>query len=87
MGGMHEFERKLIRARCDEGIKRALARGTVFGRKSVLDAGERRRFAERYAAGETMAVGARVQSRRGHGLEGFAGGLNHSGAATAARAD
>jgi len=40
MGGMAEFERKLIRARCDEGIKRALARGTVFGRKSVLDAGE-----------------------------------------------
>ena len=27
MGGMAEFERKLIRARCDEGIKRVLARG------------------------------------------------------------
>jgi DNA invertase Pin-like site-specific DNA recombinase len=26
MGGMHEFERKLIHARCDEGIKRAMAR-------------------------------------------------------------
>ena len=59
MGGMAEFERKLIRARCDEGIKRALARGTVFGRKSVLDAGQRRRIAERYAAGETMAALAR----------------------------
>jgi DNA invertase Pin-like site-specific DNA recombinase len=59
MGGMAEFERKLIRARCDEGIKRALARGVVFGRKSVLDAGERRRIAERYAAGETMAALAR----------------------------
>src|SRR5215813_13218145 len=59
MGGMHEFERKLIRARCDEGIKRAMARGTVFGRKSVLDAGERRRIAERYAVGETMAALAR----------------------------
>jgi DNA invertase Pin-like site-specific DNA recombinase len=59
MGGMAEFERKLIRARCDEGIKRALARGTVFGRKSVLDAGERRKIAERYAAGETMAALAR----------------------------
>ena len=56
MGGMAEFERKLVRARCEEGIRRALARGTVFGRKSVLDAGERRRIAERYAAGETMAV-------------------------------
>jgi DNA invertase Pin-like site-specific DNA recombinase len=56
MGGMAEFERKLIRTRCDEGIKRAKARGTVFGRKSVLDAGQRRKIAERYAAGETMAA-------------------------------
>jgi DNA invertase Pin-like site-specific DNA recombinase len=59
MGGLHEFERKLIRQRCDEGIKRAQARGTVFGRKPVLDAGERRRIAERYAKGETMAALAR----------------------------
>jgi hypothetical protein len=36
-----------------------MARGTVFGRKPVLDAGERRRIAERYAAGETMALLAR----------------------------
>jgi hypothetical protein len=26
----------------------------VFGRKSVLDAGQRRKIAERYATGETM---------------------------------
>ena len=32
----------------------ARAKGTVFGRKSVLDAGQRRKIAERYAAGETM---------------------------------
>ena len=55
MGGMAEFERELIRSRCDEGIKRAKARGTVFGRKAALDAGERRRIAEKYAAGHTMA--------------------------------
>ena len=54
MGGMAEFERKLIRARCDDGIKRAKARGTVFGRKPALDHGERRKIVERYAAGETM---------------------------------
>jgi DNA invertase Pin-like site-specific DNA recombinase len=59
MGGMHEFERKLIRARCDEGIKRAKARGTLFGRKPRLDAGERRKIAERFAAGETMGELAR----------------------------
>jgi DNA invertase Pin-like site-specific DNA recombinase len=58
-GGISEFERKLIRARCDEGIKRAKARGTVFGRKPFLDAGERRKIADRYAAGETIAELAR----------------------------
>ncbi len=47
--------RKLIRQRCDEGIKRAKARGTVFGRKTVLEAGERRKIAERHAAGQSMA--------------------------------
>jgi DNA invertase Pin-like site-specific DNA recombinase len=62
MGGLAEFERKLIRARCDEGIKRAKARGTVFGRKPVLDAGERRKIAERYSAGETMGELAREYS-------------------------
>lgn len=59
MGGMAEFERKLIRARCDEGIKRAKAQGKQFGRKSLLDAGQRRKIAERYAAGETLAMLAR----------------------------
>ena len=59
MGGLHEFERKLIRARCDEGIRRAKARGTVFGRKPVLDHGEKRKIAKRYAAGASMAELAR----------------------------
>jgi DNA invertase Pin-like site-specific DNA recombinase len=59
MGGMHEFERKLIRARCEEGIRRAKAKGTKFGRSSVLDVSQRKRIAERYAAGETMAELAR----------------------------
>lgn len=59
MGGMAEFERKLIRARCDEGIKRAKARGTVFGRKPVLDQGEKQKVAQRYAAGATITELAR----------------------------
>jgi DNA invertase Pin-like site-specific DNA recombinase len=54
MGGLAEFERKLIRQRCDEGIKRAKAAGKRFGRPFRLDVGERKRIAERYAAGETM---------------------------------
>jgi DNA invertase Pin-like site-specific DNA recombinase len=57
MVGISEFERSLIRKRCDEGIKRA--RWMLFGRAPKLDAGQRRIIAERYAAGETMAELAR----------------------------
>jgi DNA invertase Pin-like site-specific DNA recombinase len=56
MGGLAEFERKLIRQRCEEGIQLAKAKGKQFGRPRVLDIGQRRRIAERYAAGETMAA-------------------------------
>ncbi|MFY9838241.1 MAG: recombinase family protein [Xanthobacteraceae bacterium] len=59
MGGLAEFERELIRKRCQAGIDRARVKGTKFGRKPVLDAGQRKRLAERYAAGETMAALAR----------------------------
>src|SRR6478672_2340884 len=54
MGGIAEFERGLIRKRCEEGIERAKASGKQFGRPTALDHGQRRRVAERYA-GETMA--------------------------------
>jgi DNA invertase Pin-like site-specific DNA recombinase len=59
MGGIAEFERGLIRQRCEAGIERARANGKQFGRPTTLDAGQRRRVAERYAAGETMAEVAR----------------------------
>jgi DNA invertase Pin-like site-specific DNA recombinase len=59
MGGIAEFERGLIRKRCEEGIERAKRKGTKFGRPSSLDPSQRRRIAERYAAGETMAELAR----------------------------
>jgi DNA invertase Pin-like site-specific DNA recombinase len=55
MGGIAEFERSLIRKRCDEGIARAKAKGTLFGRTPKLDAGQKRKIAERYSNGETMA--------------------------------
>ena len=57
--GIAEFERGLIRKRCEEGIERAKANGKQFGRPTALDHGQRRRVAERYAAGETMAELAR----------------------------
>ena len=59
MGAMAEFERKLIRQRCEEGIKRAKAQGKQFGRPAALDAGQRRKIAERHANGEAMATLAR----------------------------
>ena len=59
LGGVAEFERELIRERCEEGIKRAKRKGTKFGRPTALDPSQRRRIAERYAAGETMAELAR----------------------------
>jgi DNA invertase Pin-like site-specific DNA recombinase len=54
MGGLAEFERKLIRQRCEEGIARAKAQGKQFGRPNRLDAGQKRKIAERYAKGETI---------------------------------
>jgi DNA invertase Pin-like site-specific DNA recombinase len=59
MGGIAEFERELIQARCEEGIAKAREQGKKFGRPSALDAGQRRKIAERYADGETMAELAR----------------------------
>src|SRR5262245_3836177 len=55
MSGIAELERDLIRKRCQAGIERAKANGKQFGRTPVLDASQRKRIAERYANGETMA--------------------------------
>jgi DNA invertase Pin-like site-specific DNA recombinase len=55
MGGIAEFERGLIRKRCEEGIERAKAKGTKFGRPTALDASQRRKIAARHVKGETMA--------------------------------
>ena len=38
MGGIAEFERELIRYRCQASIDRAKRKGTKFGRPIVLDA-------------------------------------------------
>ena len=42
MGGIAEFERGLIRKRCEEGIQRAKDKGKKFGRPTALDHGQRR---------------------------------------------
>ncbi len=59
MSGIAEFERELIRKRCDEGIARAKRLGTRFGRKAKLDDGQRRMIAKRYGEGATMVELAR----------------------------
>jgi DNA invertase Pin-like site-specific DNA recombinase len=59
LGGLAEFERTLIQSRTEAGLAKAREKGTKFGRPSALDAGQRRKIADRYAAGETMAELAR----------------------------
>jgi DNA invertase Pin-like site-specific DNA recombinase len=54
LGGLAEFARSLIKARTDEGRKRAKERGIRFGRKPKLTAHQRREALERKAAGESL---------------------------------
>src|SRR5271166_3257989 len=54
LGGLAEFERELIRARTDEGRKRAQARGVRFGRKLKLTVHQRQEALARREAGETL---------------------------------
>lgn len=54
MSGIAEFERKLILSRTEAGIAKARANGKKFGRPSALDVGQKRKIAERYAAGATI---------------------------------
>jgi len=48
-----------VKDRCEAGIAKARAKGKKFGRPSALDAGQKRKIADRYADGETMAELAR----------------------------
>ena len=59
LGGLAEFERELIRARTDEGRKRAQARGVRFGRKLKLTAHQRQEAPARRANGEALIEIAR----------------------------
>lgn len=56
LGGISEFERSLILSRTESGIAKAREQGKRFGRPAALDAGQRRKIAQRYADGETMAA-------------------------------
>jgi DNA invertase Pin-like site-specific DNA recombinase len=54
LGGLAEFERELIRARTDEGRKRAQARGVRFGRKRKLSQFQAQEAIVRREAGEAL---------------------------------
>ncbi len=53
LGGLATFDRNLMRARTEEGRKRAQERGVRFGRPRKLTAPQRREVLERLAPGET----------------------------------
>jgi DNA invertase Pin-like site-specific DNA recombinase len=54
MSGIAEFERGIIKARCDEGIARARKLKVKFGRKAKLNDEQKRDIAKRRADGETF---------------------------------
>jgi len=54
LGGISEFERSLIMARTESGIKRARELGVTFGRPARLHVRQKRLIAERDATGATM---------------------------------
>ena len=54
------FERHLIKARTDEGRKRAKARGVRFGRPRKLDPHQRQEASQPLANGETLVDVART---------------------------
>jgi DNA invertase Pin-like site-specific DNA recombinase len=61
LGGLAEFERSLIKARCDTGIARARAAGVKFGRKPKLSAYQRQEAIARREGGEAQgAIAARM---------------------------
>src|SRR5262252_2674503 len=54
LGGLAEFERELIKARTEDGRKRAQARGVRFGRKLKLTPHQRQEALARREAGEAL---------------------------------
>ncbi len=59
LGGLAEFERELIKARTDDGRRRALARGVRFGRKVKLSTFQIEEALRRRDAGEALTDIAR----------------------------
>jgi DNA invertase Pin-like site-specific DNA recombinase len=56
LGGLAEFERSLIKSRCDAGIARARAAGIRFGRRPKLSPYQRQEAIARREAGEPQSL-------------------------------
>src|SRR5262249_9550860 len=72
LGRLAEYERTLIKARTDEGRKRAQARGQKFGRRPKLTEHQRREALARREAGEPLIETGRsynVSHSRSRGSE------------------
>ena len=54
MGGIAEFERKLIHSRCEEGIERGQGAGDQVRPRNALDPSQRREVAQKLANGATV---------------------------------
>ena len=55
LGAIGQFERSLIMARTQDGIRRAREQGVAFGRPGRLNPRQKKMIAERHAAGATIA--------------------------------
>jgi DNA invertase Pin-like site-specific DNA recombinase len=60
LAGIAEFERSLIRQRCDEGIQKARAKGVKFGRKLKLSPFQIAEAKRKLEAGESQAEVGRL---------------------------
>lgn len=60
LAGFAQFERHLIKARTDDGRRRARERGVPFGRPSKLNTEQRREALQRLANGDTLVDVART---------------------------
>jgi DNA invertase Pin-like site-specific DNA recombinase len=60
LGGFATFERHLIKARTDEGRKRAKADGVAFGRPNKLNPQQRQEALQRLAKGDSLVDVART---------------------------
>lgn len=56
LGAVAQFERSIIRERCDAGRRAAMERGVVFGRRAVLDGADAATAIKLYRAGMSIQV-------------------------------